>query len=90
MDDKHRRNFNFTALKEAVGRMEPELDAACEAAHKYAEGDTEDDKNFDRAVAVGFLVESLEALCGPQIWVLVEIAHSFGAEDTHKGTHIHN
>jgi len=76
MDDKQKAelHFNWQALKEAVERMKPELRAASEATHKHGADNTPDDTNFDRTVALGYLVESLEGLCGPHIWVLNEIS----------------
>ena len=71
---KAERNFNRQALKEAVERMKPELAAASEATHKYGADDTAEDSDFDRTVALGYLVDSLESLCGPHLWVLNEIA----------------
>jgi hypothetical protein len=78
MDDKRKaeRHFNWQALKEAVERMKPELGAASEATHKHGAGDTPDDTDFDRTVALGYLVESLEGLCGPHLWVLNETSRS--------------
>ena len=61
------RHFNWQALKEAVERMKPELGAASEATHKHGAEDTPDDSDFDRTVALGYLVESLEGLCGPHL-----------------------
>ena len=54
--------------------MKPELGAASEATHKHGAEDTPDDSDFDRTVALGYLVESLEGLCGPHLWVLNEIS----------------
>ena len=71
---KAERNFNGQALKEAVERMQPELAAASEASHKY--GADEEDSDFDRTVALGYLVESLDGLCGPHLWVLYEIVNA--------------
>jgi hypothetical protein len=75
-DDKRKaeRHFNWQALKEAVERIKPELIAASEATHNYGADDTADDRDFDRTVAVGHLVESIAGLCGPHLWVLNEIA----------------
>ena len=58
-DDKKKaeRHFNWQALKEAVERMKPELGAASEATHKHGADDTPDDSDFDRTVALGYLVE---------------------------------
>jgi hypothetical protein len=70
------RNFNLQALKEAVERMQPELAAASEATHKYGADDTPEDSDFDRTVALGYLVESLDGLCGPHLWLLNEIANA--------------
>ena len=77
-DDKKQaeRNFNWQALKEAVERMQPELAAASEATHKYGADDTPEDSDFDRTVALGYLVESLGGLCGPHLWVLNEIVNA--------------
>ena|SRR5436309_3013725 len=71
---KAERHFNWEALKEAVERMKPELIVASEATHKYAADDKQDDRDFDRTVALGFLVEAISCLCGPHLWVLNEIA----------------
>jgi hypothetical protein len=67
---KAERHFNWQALKEAVERMKPELAAASEATHKYGVDETPEDSDFDRTVALGYVVESLEGLCGPHLWVL--------------------
>ena len=77
-DDKKQaeRNFNAQALKEAVARMQPELAAASEATHNYGADNTPEDSDFDRTVALGYLVESLDGLCGPHLWVLNEIANA--------------
>ena len=63
-DDKKRaeRNFNWRALKEAVERMQPELAAASEASDKSGADDTPEDSDFDRTVALGYLVEWLHAV----------------------------
>ena len=76
MDDRSKaeRHLNYQALKEAVVRMKPELRAASEVTHKYGADDTPDDSDFDRIVALGYLVEFLEGLRGPHLWVLNEIA----------------
>ena len=68
-DDKKKaeRHFNWQALKEAVERMKPELGAASEATHKHGAGDTPDDTDFDRTVALGYLVE-----------LRVCVAHTYG------------
>ena len=69
------RNFNLQALNEAVERMQPELAAASEAAHKlYGADDTPEDSDIDRTFALGVLVESLDGLSGTHLWVLREIA----------------
>ena len=75
-DDKKKaeRHFNWQALKEAVERMRPELGAASEATHKHGANDTPNDRDLDRTVALGYLVESFEGLCGPHLWVLNEIS----------------
>ena len=60
-DDKKQaeRNFNAQALKEAVERMRPELAVASEATHNYGADNTAEDSDFDRTVALGYLVELL-------------------------------
>ena len=90
---KAARQFNWQALKEAVERMKPELVAASEAVHKYGADETPDDSDFDRTVAVGFLVESLDGLCGPHLWVLNEIANALyelHAEGEHDPKQLHH
>jgi hypothetical protein len=88
-DDKKKaeRHFNWQALKEAVERMKPELRAASEATHKHGADDTPDDSDFDRTVALGYLVESLEGLCGPHIWVLNEISSALYELHAADGEH---
>ena len=88
-DDKKKaeRHFNWQALKEAVERMKPELGAASEATHKHGAGDTPDDTDFDRTVALGYLVESLEGLCGPHLWVLNEISSALYEMHAADGEH---
>jgi hypothetical protein len=55
MDNEKRkaeRHFNDQAIKEAIKRMTPELEAASEAAHKMKDsedsGDDQDYRDFDR------------------------------------------
>jgi hypothetical protein len=38
--------------------------------------ETPEDSDFDRTVALGYVIESLEELCGPHLWVLNEIAEA--------------
>ena len=78
---KAEREFNRVALKEAVRRMRPELTIARDASHKYLENETDEDLAFDRTVALGWLIEGTEGLCGADLWVLIEIA------DTLSGDH---
>ena len=88
-DDKKKaeRHFNWQALKEAVERMKPELHAASEATHKHGADDTPDDSDLDRSVALGYLVESLEGLCGPHLWVLNEISSALYEMHAADGEH---
>ena len=89
-DDKkkaERRHFNWQALKEAVERMKPELGAASEATHRHGADETPDDSDFDRTVALGYLVESLEGLCGPHLWVLNEISSALYELHAADGEH---
>ena len=58
-------HFNWQAHKEAVERMKPELRAASEATHKHRADNTPDDSDFDRTVALGYLVESLRGFVWP-------------------------
>src|SRR4029450_2949941 len=66
MDNEKRkaeRHFNDQAIKEAVKRMTPELEAASEAAHKTKDSvsDEDDYQEFDRIVELGYLVEAVMA-----------------------------
>jgi len=70
MDNEKRkaeRHFNDQAVKEAVKRMRPELEAASEAAHKMKDsedsGDDKDYRDFDRTVELGYLVAALLVAC---------------------------
>ena len=89
MDDKQKAelHFNWQALKEAVERMKPELRAASEATHKHGADNTPDDTDFDRTVALGYLVGALEGLCGPHIWVLNEISSALYEMHAADGGH---
>ena len=76
---KAQRSFHWEALKEAVGRMRPELKAASDAAHEYKDADTnadddEDYSAFDRTVELGYLVQAVSDMCGPHLALLCEIA----------------
>jgi hypothetical protein len=86
-DDKRKAEsrFNQQAVKEAIGRMRPELVAASQAAHKAKDADP-DFPDFDRTVQLGFLVESLVGLCGPHLRLLSEIADVLYEIDE-KGAH---
>ena len=79
MDNEKRkaeRHFNDQAIKEAVKRMTPELEAASEAAHKMKDSvsDEDDYQEFDRIVELGYLVEAVSGLCGPHLHLLTDIA----------------
>jgi hypothetical protein len=99
MDNEKRkaeRHFNDQAIKEAVKRMAPELEAASEAAHKMKDsedsGDDQDYRDFDRTVELGYLVEAVSGLCGPHLCLLTDIADALyaidGVQETkHKGKH---
>jgi hypothetical protein len=99
-DDKKKkaeRNFNLQALNEAVERMQPELAAASEAAHKlYGADDTPEDSDIDRMFALGCLVDSLDGLSGTHLWVLREIAdalyelHAADSDHREKTPHHHH
>ena len=96
MDNEKRkaeRHFNDQAIKEAVKRMTPELEAASEAAHKMKvsedSADEQDYRDFDRTVELGYLVEAVSGLCGPHLHLLTDIADALyaideGQETTHK------
>jgi hypothetical protein len=96
MDDEKRkaeRHFNDQAIKEAVKRMRPELEAASEAAHKMKDSvSNEDDyREFDRTVELGYLVEAISGLCGPHLHLLTDIADALyaideGQDTTHQET----
>jgi hypothetical protein len=49
--------------------------------------DSEDDKDFDRTVALGYLVEAIGVLCGPRLWVLNEIASALVELDHSETDH---
>ena len=92
MTDEKRKaelHFNRQALKEAVERMKPELAAASEATHKYGADETPEGSDFDRTVALGYVIESLEGLCGPHLSLLNEIAEAlYGLERGEAGQEI--
>ena len=88
MDNEKRkaeRHFNDQAVKEAVKRMRPELEAASEAAHKMKDsedsGDDKDYRDFDRTVELGYLVAAISGLCGPHLRLLTDIADALYAID---------
>jgi hypothetical protein len=88
MDNEKRKTqsrFNDQAIKEAVKRMTPELEAASEAAHKMKDsedsGDDQDYRDFDRIVELGYLVEAVSGLCGPNLRLLTDIADALYAID---------
>ena len=95
MDNEKRtaeRHFNDRAIKEAVKRMTPELEAASEAAHKMKDSedsaDDQDYRDFDRTVELGYLT-AISGLCGPHLRLLTDIADALyaideGQETTHK------
>jgi hypothetical protein len=94
MDNQKRkaeRHFNDQAIKEAVKRMTPELEAASEAAHKMKDSvsDDEDYRDFRPHLELGYLVEAVSGLCGPHLGLLTDIADALyaideGQETTHK------
>ena len=93
MDNEKRkaeRHFNDQAIKEAVKRMTPELEAASEAAHKMKDsedsGDDQDYRDFDRIVEPGYLVEAVSGLCGPHLRLLTDIADALDAIDEWQDT----
>ena len=72
------QRFELQAVKDAVERMRPELIAASEAAHNYvaSQNETEEDEDFDKTLAIGFLARNLDCLCGPHLWLLDEIGQA--------------
>ncbi len=46
-----------------------------------------DDSDLDRTVALGYLVEYLEGLCGPHLWVLNEISSALYEMHAADGEH---
>jgi hypothetical protein len=76
MGDKRKTQHEFIrqAIKEAVERMKPELHAASEAAHQLEEAEAEEDANFQRTVELGYVVDVLANLCGPNLAVVYEVA----------------
>jgi hypothetical protein len=75
MADKRKTQHEFIrqAIKEAVERMTPELHAASKAAHQLSEPEAED-LNFQRTVELGYVVDALANLCGPNLAVIYEVA----------------
>jgi hypothetical protein len=71
---KTEHEFIRQAIKEAVERMKPELRAASEAAHQLEEPEAEDEPNFQRIVELGYVVDALGNLCGPNLAVVYEVA----------------
>jgi hypothetical protein len=93
MDNEKRkaeRHFNDQAVKEAVKRMRPELEAASEAAHKMKDsedsGDDKDYRDFDRTMELGYLVAAISGLCGPHLRLLTDIADALYAVDEEQET----
>lgn len=88
MGDKRKTQHEFIrqAIKEAVERMKPELRAASEAAHQLEEPEVEDDANFQRTVELGYVVDVLANLCGPNLAVVYEIASAlYEAHENESG-----
>ena len=91
------RDFHLQAMKEAIGRMKPELMAASEAAHRSKEKDDNRPgaEEFDRTIELGYLVEYLSHLCAPHLMLLDHIAEVLAAledgkaEGTAKPVHRH-
>ena len=91
------RDFHLQAMKEAIGRMKPELMAASEAAHRSKEKDDNRPgaEEFDRTMELGYLVEYLSQLCAPHLMLLDHIAEVLAAledgkaEGTAKPVHRH-
>jgi len=72
---KTKQEFIRQAIKEAVERMKPELQAASEAAHQlFEEVEAEDEADFERTVELGYVVDRLANFCGPHLAVLYELA----------------
>jgi hypothetical protein len=85
MADKRKTKHEFIreAIEEAVERMKPELQAASEAAHHLVEeAEAEDEASFERTVELGYVVDLLANLCGPNLAVLYEVACAL--EETHE------
>jgi len=77
MADKRKTKHEFIrqAIKEAVERMRLELYAASEAAHQlFEEAEVGDEKDFERTVELGYVVDRLANFCGPNLAVLYELA----------------
>jgi hypothetical protein len=75
MTDKTNAQIEFAkqALREALDRMESELNAADEAAHKLVELESGDPDEF-RIMELGNLVDWTSHMCTPQIKLLGGIA----------------
>jgi len=79
-DKKTKHEFIRQTIKEAIERIKPELHAASEVAHHLDE-EAEADKNeasFERTVELGYVVDVLANLCGPNLAVLYEVACALG------------
>jgi len=84
MPDKRKTKHEFIrqTIKEAIERMKPELHAASEAAHHLEKAEAEDEANFERIVELGYVVDVLANMCGPNLAVLYEVACAL--DETHR------
>jgi hypothetical protein len=73
------RDFHLEAMKEAIERMQPELMAASEAAHRMKDHDEPGIKDLDRTMELGSLIDGLVDLCAPHLRLLNHIAQAIAA-----------
>jgi hypothetical protein len=68
------RHFNYSSMREAIKRMQPDLAVAHKAAHQISDGNCEEERDADRTFELGLLVETITQMCGPSLLLLNEIA----------------
>jgi hypothetical protein len=82
-DKKTKHEFIRQTVKEAIERIKPELHAASEVAHHLEEAEAEkNEASFERTVELGYVVDVLANLCGPNLAVLYEVACAL--DETHQ------
>jgi hypothetical protein len=81
--------FLWESMEEAVAAALPQLTAASQASHKLIDKDSDDpqaDAHFDRMMARGQLLDEVVDMCGPKLWVLLQVAQALNdMADDHYG-----